>query len=104
MRWMTVVWVILMLASPVYAGVFLEDSAGVVVACQGKDASALTCNVKKERLALYVKCHEQMQDAMKVMHQFAPGYSNEPQKNPPADRQDDAVTYWRETMQRCVGR
>ncbi len=87
------------------AETLLEDSRGAIVTCDGGGAD-VSCRIKRDRLATYVKCYEQMKDAILLMSQIAPGYSS-PEVNAqpiPADQQDEIVDYWRETIQRCAGK
>jgi len=100
-----------------HSAVWLEDGGEVAMECKGEESGAISCHANKERLAKYVKCHEQMKDAMRVMNQFAPEHSLDRRSveavyKSPSDRlreeaakleqQDKAITFFRETLQRCV--
>lgn len=89
-----------------HAAVWLEDRSEKVMECQGEEKTSgwIACQANTERLATYAKCHRQMKDAMELMNQFLPLHSEDEApvaQTIPQDQQDKAITYWRQTLQRC---
>lgn len=117
-RWRSLVCGMVLCGLPGVASatVWLEQDGQVIMSCKEQETGVVTCYPNQEGLAKYVKCHEQMKDALRLMNQVGLAHSEDPPVFNPTrksahslreeaakvEQQDQAIDFIRETLQRCA--